>query len=82
MVRFLKFTPKKEIYEKFEEFLSKLVWRETFGEKLYSLHNSMYSTEDGSLALFWCLNFGSVSNLLYRLVIILDLTFIKVLKKF
>ena len=34
MVRFLKFTPKKEIYEKFEEFLSKLVWRETlFFEK-------------------------------------------------
>ena len=29
MVRFSKFTPKKEIYEKFEEFLSKLVWRET-----------------------------------------------------
>ena len=29
MVRFLKFTPKKEIYEKFEEFLSKLVWKET-----------------------------------------------------
>ena len=28
-IRFSKFTPKKEIYEKFEEFLSKLVWRET-----------------------------------------------------
>ena len=28
-VRFSKFTPKKEIYEKFEEFLSKPIWRET-----------------------------------------------------
>ena len=29
MVRFSNFTLKKEIYEKFDEFLSKLVWRET-----------------------------------------------------
>ena len=29
MVRFSKFTKKKEIYKKFEKFLSKLVWRET-----------------------------------------------------
>ena len=29
MVRFSKFTLKKEIYEKFEEFPSKLVWRKT-----------------------------------------------------
>ena len=28
-LRFSKFTPKKEIFEKFEEFLSRLVWRET-----------------------------------------------------
>ena len=30
MVRFSKFTPKKEIYKKFEEFLSKLISREIF----------------------------------------------------
>ena len=30
MVRFLKFTPEKEIYDKFEGFISVLVWRETF----------------------------------------------------
>ena len=29
MVRFSKFTQKKEIYEKLEKFLSKLIWRET-----------------------------------------------------
>ena len=33
MVRFLKYTHKKEIYEKFEEFLFKLVWRETLLKK-------------------------------------------------
>ena len=45
MVRFSKFTPKKEIYEKFEEFLSKLVWRETLfeGEEghLHKSYNSL-----------------------------------------
>ena len=29
-IRFLKFTFNKMIYEEFEEFLHKLVWRETF----------------------------------------------------
>ena len=29
LIRFLKFTLKKEIYNKFENFLSKLIWRET-----------------------------------------------------
>ena len=29
LIRFLKFTLKKEIYNKFEKFLSKLIWRET-----------------------------------------------------
>ena len=29
MVKFSKFTSKKEIYENFEDFLFKLVWRET-----------------------------------------------------
>ena len=33
MIRFLKYTHKKEIYEKFEEFLFKLVWRETLLKK-------------------------------------------------
>ena len=28
MVRFSKFTPEKEIYDKFEGFLFKLIWRE------------------------------------------------------
>ena len=37
MVKFSKFTPKKEIYEKFEKFLSKLVWRETLFVLFYRL---------------------------------------------
>ena len=35
--QFSKFTPKKDIYEKFEEFFFKLFWRETlFLKKLYT----------------------------------------------
>ena len=41
MVRFLKYTHKKEIYEKFEEFLFKLVWRETLLKKKVSLSLSL-----------------------------------------
>ena len=37
-VRLSKFTPKKEIYEKFKEFFSKLVWRETlFYEEWFNI---------------------------------------------
>ena len=35
MVRFSKFTSKKEIYEKFEEFLSKLIWKKNLLNFLY-----------------------------------------------
>ena len=76
MVRFLKFTSKKEIYEKFEEFLSKLVWRETLFIAQYDVFNRRWI-----ISTLLAPEFGSVSNLLYRLVINLDLTFIKVLKK-
>ena len=36
MVRYSKFTLKKKIYEKFEKFLFKLVWRETLFNVVYS----------------------------------------------
>ena len=33
MIRFSKFTPEKKIYDKFEGFLSKLIWKETLFNK-------------------------------------------------
>ena len=36
-IRFSKFTLKKEIYGKFEEFFSKLVWRETLFSVDYNM---------------------------------------------
>ena len=43
MDRFSKFKQKNEIYEKFEEFLSKLVWRETLFKFLHLNQNGLHA---------------------------------------
>ena len=53
MVRFLKFTSKKEIYEKFEEFLSKLVWKETLFIAQFDVFNRRWIISTLLAPEFW-----------------------------
>ena len=72
MVRFSKFTQKKEIYEKLEKFLSKLIWRETlfFFLNKVSLQTSLKrNSTNSSYISILSVNFENLTVTLHVLII-------------